>query len=49
MSLQFMTDQGQWYKPEKYLGRYIWRHSDWKDAPYVYLYKLFDKITGKEN
>jgi len=45
----FMTDPGIWIREDKYNGNFEWRHSDIRDAPYVYIYKLFDKITTKEN
>jgi hypothetical protein len=44
-----MTDSDNWFDDDKYLGRATWHHSDWKNAPYVHVYKLFDKITTKEN
>ena len=45
----FMTDPGAWYEPDhKYNGIIAWYHGDIKDAPYVHVYKLFEKITTKE-
>jgi len=45
-----MTDPSKWYDREKpYNGQYVWKHSDFKNAPYVHVYKLFKKITGKED
>jgi len=46
----FMTDPAQWYDDlDEYNGQPVWHHSDLRDAPYVHVYKLFDKITGEEN
>jgi hypothetical protein len=46
----FMTDPAQWYdKNNPYNGQYVWHHSDIKNAPYVHVYKLYNKITGKGN
>ena len=44
----FRTDPAKWLFEDSDHNK-LWRHSDWKDAPYVHVYKLFDKITGKEN
>ncbi|QBG46694.1 hypothetical protein EGM51_04505 [Verrucomicrobia bacterium S94] len=49
MSALYMTDPDSWFDDDKYLERATWHHSDWKNAPYVHVYKLFDKITTKEN
>jgi len=45
----FMTDSGIWIRTDKYNGIFEWRHSDIKDAPYVYIYKFYEKLTTKEN
>ena len=45
----FMTNPQTWIRLDKYNGIFEWRHSDIKDAPYVYIHKLYGKITGKEN
>ncbi len=46
----FMTDPNNWFDPnQKYNGNPAWHHSDWKNAPYVHVYKLFEKIVTKEN
>jgi hypothetical protein len=42
----FMTDFNRWPSIQSD-GAKIWKHSDWKNVPYVHVYKLFDKITGK--
>ena len=45
-----MTDPSNWFDSEQeYQGRAAWYHSDIKDAPYVHIYKLYNKMTGKEN
>ena len=45
----FMSNPDKWFdKEDEYLGRPVWHHSDWKNAPYVHVYKLFEKITTKE-
>ncbi len=46
----FMTDSSEWlFKKPNHNQENEWRHSSWKDAPYVHVYKLFEKITTKEN
>jgi len=45
-----MTDPGNWFEEDQeFQGRPAWHHSDFRHAPYVHVYKLFEKITGKEN
>jgi hypothetical protein len=45
----FMTDSARWYdQDDEYNGQPVWHHSDWKNAPYVHVYKLFEKITKGE-
>jgi pimeloyl-ACP methyl ester carboxylesterase len=48
MHSEFMTDFTRW-PSEQSDGTKIWKHSDWKNVPYVHVYKLFEIITGKEN
>lgn len=48
MSTTYMTDSGQWPNEDNDNNK-EWRHSDLKNVPYVHVYKLFDKITTKEN
>jgi hypothetical protein len=46
----FMTDPGKWrHKMPEDETKNEWRHSDWKNMPYVHVYKLFEKVTGKGN
>lgn len=46
----YMTDSSEWiFKKPSSNQENEWRHSSWKDAPYVHVYKLFEKITTKEN
>ncbi len=40
-----MTDPARWIRSEKYNEKKEWRHSDFKDAPYVHVWKVFEKIT----
>jgi len=48
MSTEYMTDSAQW--PHKDNDDNIeWRHSDFRDVPYVHIYQLFEKIVTKEN
>lgn len=49
MPTTYMTDPGIWIRTDKYNGTFEWRHSDFRDVPYVYIYKLYEKITTKEN
>jgi len=39
---------GQWIRPDTYNETLEWRHSDMRDAAYVYVHKFFDKLTAKE-
>jgi hypothetical protein len=48
MFTDFRTDAGAWPSQE-IDGTKIWKHSDWKNVPYVHVYQLFEKITGKED
>ena len=48
MFTQFRTDPNKWPSHEVN-GPKIWKHSDWKNVPYVHVYKLFEKMTGKGN
>ena len=47
MPALFMTDPSHWIRSDEYAGWPEWRHSDIKDAPYVHIYKFFDRITGR--
>lgn len=44
----FMTNPGQWPNEDNNHNK-EWRHSDLKKVPYVHVYKMYEKITGKEN
>ncbi len=39
---------GQWIRTDTYNGTLEWRHSDVRDAAYVYVHMFFDKLTAKE-
>ncbi len=41
-----MTDSDLW--PNIQGGKPIWKHSDINEMPYVHIYKVFNKITGKD-
>jgi len=45
----FMTNPDNWFHDKTYQGRPAWRHSDFRDAPYVHVHKLYEKLTTKEN
>ncbi|QBG49011.1 hypothetical protein EGM51_16985 [Verrucomicrobia bacterium S94] len=45
-SADYMTDQAAWHHRENNVPK--WWHSDIKDMPYVHIYKLYNKVTGKE-
>jgi hypothetical protein len=50
MSATYMTDSGQWYDQlDEYNGQPVWHHSDFRDAPYVHIYQLFEKMVTREN
>jgi hypothetical protein len=42
----YMTDPSRWPIEDSDDNK-IWRHSDWKDAPYVHVYKLFNKLIKR--
>ncbi len=45
-----MTDPLQWYNmDDPYNGSFVWQHSDFRDAPYAHVYKLFEEIVTQEN
>jgi hypothetical protein len=47
MFTEFRTDPDKWPSKQED-GTKIWKHSDWKNVPYIHVYKMFEKITGKE-
>jgi hypothetical protein len=45
-SSDFITDLQKW-PIEDIDDNKLWRHSDWKNVPYVHVYQLFEKIVTK--
>lgn len=48
MSALYMTNPSVWPNEDQQHNK-EWRHSDFRNVPYVHVFKLFDKITTKEN
>ena len=42
-----MANADKW--PKKKNGNRIWEHSDFKNVAYFFVYKLFDRIVGKNS
>lgn len=38
-----MTDYSRW--PRRYKGAQVWYHSDYKNAPFVHVYKFYEKVA----
>ncbi|QBG48330.1 alpha/beta hydrolase [Verrucomicrobia bacterium S94] len=45
----YRTDEDAWPSREGINNIRVWKHSDFRNVPYVHVYQLYEKITGKEN
>ena len=43
-----MANADKWPRPNRN-GNRIWEHSDFKNVAYFFVYKLFDRIVGKNS
>jgi hypothetical protein len=44
----YRTDNDAWPSGEGINNAKVWKHSDFRNVPYVHVYKLYEKMTAKE-